>query len=140
MKSFWLQPLTVMIIFFIVINALNIQSVLINRMNVWKIFRYGFTHLANHKNLYSLYPDQYFDEYLYSPTFTVMFAPFSKLPYYFSYFLWNNISMLVAPLIIYKLPGISRENKSIICYIALLEMATCLQGTQTNAMVAAGVR
>ena len=45
--------------------------------------------------------------------------------------------MLFAPWLIYNLPGINREKKGIICYVALLEMATCLQGTQTNAMVAA---
>jgi hypothetical protein len=134
---FWLKRQTVYLIFFIVINALNIQSVLTGRMNVWKIFRQGFFHLAAHKDLYAFYPQEYFDSYLYSPSFAAMFAPFSLLPNYIAYFLWNNISMLIVPFLIFKFKGIGDNKKALVCYIALIEMATCLQGTQTNVMIAA---
>ncbi len=135
--SFWLKRQTVYIIFFIIINALNIQSVLTGRMNVWKIFRQGYFHLAAHKDLYAFYPQEYFDSYLYSPSFAAMFAPFSLLPNYIAYFLWNNISMLIVPCLIFKFKGIGENKKALVCYIALIEMATCLQGTQTNVMIAA---
>jgi Glycosyltransferase family 87 len=134
--SFWLQKKTIYLIYFVVINALNIQSVLAHKMNVWKIFRQGFFHLNQHQNLYALYPKEYDDFYLYSPSFAAFFAPFSILPNYIAYFLWNNISMLLLPFLIFKIKGIEGNKKSIICYIALLEMATCLQGTQTNAIIA----
>jgi Glycosyltransferase family 87 len=134
--TFWLQQKTIYIIYFLVINALNIQSILAHKMNVWKIFRQGVFHLYQHQNLYALYPKEYDDFYLYSPSFAAFFAPFSILPNYVAYFLWNNISMLLLPFLIFKIKGIEAHKKSIICYIALLEMATCLQGTQTNAIIA----
>ena len=137
LKNLLLTKKAVLIIFFATINALNIQSVIIGRMNVWKIFRFGYFHLINHQDLYAFYPGQYFDSYLYSPSFGVMFAPFSLLPNYLAYFLWNNISMLIIPFLIFNLKEISTNKKALICYIALIEMLTCLQGTQTNVMIAA---
>ena len=134
-KSFWLKKSVIYIIYFLGINALNIQSAIIGRMNVWKIFRYGFFHLKNHQDLYLFYPNEYFDSYLYSPTFPVLFAPFSLLPNYVAYFLWNNLNMLLVPFLIYKIKGISDEKKAIVCYIALIEILTCLQGTQTNVII-----
>ena len=133
-----LRRRTVYIIYFIAINIMNIQSVIINRMNVWRLFRFSFFHLIHHKDIYDYgsFANETFDQFQYSPSFPVMFAPFSLLPYYFAYFLWNNLSMLLAAFIIYKLPRISEQKKSIICYIALIELLTCLQGTQTNVMIA----
>lgn len=134
--SFWLKRTTVYIIYFVVINALNIQSVITGRMNVWKIFRQGYFHLAQHKDLYAFYPQEYFDSYLYSPSFAAMFAPFSLLPNFIAYFLWNNMSMLLIPFLLFKFKGITENKKALVCYIALIEIATCLQGTQTNVMIA----
>jgi hypothetical protein len=136
-SSFWLKPKTVFITFFVVLNTLNIASVISDRINVWKIFTQGFFHLIGHKDLYAFYPQEYFDSYLYSPSFAAMFAPFSLLPNYVGYFLWNNISMLLVPYLIFKFKGITENKKALICYIALIEMATCMQGTQTNVMIAA---
>ena len=133
-----LRRRTVYVIYFLAINIMNIQSVIINRMNVWRLFRFSFFHLIHHKDIYDYgsFANETFDQFQYSPSFPVMFAPFSLLPYYVAYFLWNNLSMLLAAYIIYKIPRISESKKSIICYIALLELLTCLQGTQTNVMIA----
>lgn len=133
--AFFLKQKTVYIIYFLTINAMNIASVVSGRMNVWKIFRYSFSHLRQHTDLYAAYPQEHFDLYLYSPSFPVMFTPFALLPNYIAYFLWNNMSMLLMPFVIFKLKGISVQKKCLICYIALLDMLTCLQGTQTNVMI-----
>ena len=134
--SFFFQQKTVYIIYFIAISAMNYASVTTGRMNIWKIFRTSFYHLKEHKDLYQFSPD-FFDQYLYSPSFAVLFSPFSILPNYVGYFLWNNLSMLLLPFLIFKLKGITLQKKCIICYVAILDMLTCLQGTQSNAMVAA---
>ncbi len=134
--NFWLRPSTVYVIFFLSINILNIQSIVADRINVWDIFHQGFAHLVKHKDLYLYYPAEYGDVYLYSPSFAVMFAPFSKLPYYIGYFLWNDLSMMLIPFLIYKLKWISEDKKSLICYIIIIDLLTCLQGTQTNPMIA----
>lgn len=136
-SKFWLNRVTVYIIYFIGINAMNIQALITGRMNVWKIFYYAWYHLIAHKDLYAFYPQEYFDSYLYSPSFPLLFAPFSLLPYTVGYLIWNNLSMLIIPFLVFKMPGISESKKALVCFIALPELLTCLQGTQTNVMIAA---
>jgi Glycosyltransferase family 87 len=133
--SIWLRQRTIYIIYFIGINALNIQSVITDRMNVWKIFRFSYYHFIEHKDIYAFWPKDCFDQYQYSPSFPVMFAPFAIVPSYIGYFIWNNLSMMLMPFVIFKLKGISNEKKCLMCYIALLDMLTCMQGTQTNVMI-----
>lgn len=134
-KTFFLKPRNVFIIFLIGINILNIQSILANRLNTYDIFRYSFPHLLNNQDLYLFYLHQYRDLYKYSPSFPVFFAIFSTLPYYISYFLWNNMCMIIMPLAIYTLP-LETEKKSIICWFVFIECLTCLQGTQANTVLA----
>ncbi|MEO7264253.1 MAG: glycosyltransferase family 87 protein [Ferruginibacter sp.] len=135
--SFWLKPTTVFVVYFIGINAISLQSVLAHHLNVWDIFRQSYYHLADQKDLYAFYPQEYNDSFLYSPSFSILFAPFAKLPYYLGYFAWNNLAMMLIPFLLYKLKGISTFQKAIICYVALVEMLTCLQGTQSNTIICA---
>ncbi len=137
-KSFWLSRVTIYIIFFLSLLALNIPAALFTKhLNVYDIFRNSFHHLIHHQDLYAPYPNEYFDQYLYSPSFSILFSPFAVLPYYVGYFLWNNLSMLLVPFLVFKIKGLSENKKAIVCYIALIEMLTCLQGSQTNVMIAA---
>ena len=48
--------------------------------NNYVIFRDAFTHLRHGQDLYSLYPDEHWDLYKYSPTFAALMAPFAPLP------------------------------------------------------------
>jgi hypothetical protein len=133
--SIWFRERTIYLIYFIGINILNIQSVATNRMTVWKIFRASYYHLIQHKDIYLFYPQEYIDQYQYSPSFPVLFAPFAILPNYIGYFVWNNLCMILMPYVIFKLKGLDLKQKCIMCYIALLDMLTCMQGTQTNVML-----
>ena len=45
--------------------------------------------------------------------------------------------MMIIPYLVFHLKGIDQTKKSLICYIALIECLTCLQGTQANTIVAA---
>jgi len=135
-QSFFLRPRNVYILFLIGINIISAQSVWADRINIFDIYRYAFPHLLNHQNLYLYYLSQYRDLFKYSPTFAVFFAPFSVLPYYFSYFLWNNLCMMIIPVAIYRLP-LETEKKSIICWFVFIECLTCLQGTQANTIISA---
>jgi hypothetical protein len=137
LSQVFLNKRAVLITFFLTLNAINIPTVINGKMNNWKIFRYAYYHLTSHQDMYAAYPDQYFDLYLYSPPFGVLFAPFSLLPFYIGYFVWNNFSVLIIPLLIFRLKGITDHKKYLICYIALIEILTCMQGTQTNVMIAA---
>lgn len=134
--SIWLKKQTIFIIYFISINAINIQSIITHKLNVWKIFRFSYYNLIQHKDIYAFWPQNYFDQYQYSPSFPMLFSPFAALPYYIGYFLWNNLNMMLMPYLFYKIKGIDDSKKAIISYFAILEMLTCLQGTQSNVMIA----
>jgi hypothetical protein len=136
LKFFFLNPRNVFIFFFLGINILNLQSIWANRLNTFDIYYYCFPNMLHHLNLYTFHLDQYRDLYKYSPTFAALFAPFSVLPYYVSYFLWNNMCMLIMPLAIFSLP-LDSPKKSIICWFVFIECLTCLQGTQADTIAAA---
>ena len=131
-----LQQKTVYIIYFVTLAAINIANVVSGRMNTWNIYRSIFWHFVKHDDIYAAYPAEFGDQYQYSPSFPALFAPFASLPYYVGYFFWNNLSMLLIPFLIFKIKHFSVQQKAIVCYIGLLEMLVCLQGTQANVMIA----
>ena len=131
-----LHQKTVYIIYFVTLAALNIATVVSGKMNTWNIYRSVFWHFIKHDDIYKPYPAEFGDQYQYSPSFPALFAPFASLPYYVGYFFWNNLSMLLIPFLIFKFKHFSTKQKAIICYIGLIEMLVCLQGTQANVMLA----
>ena len=135
-KDFFLRQKTVYIIYFITLAAINMATVLSGRMNTWNIYRSVFWHFVKHDDIYTAYPAEFGDQYQYSPSFPMLFAPFASLPYYIGYFFWNNLSMLLIPFLIFKVKHFSVQQKAIVCYIGLIEMLVCLQGTQANVMIA----
>ena len=134
--AFFLQQKTVYITYFITLAAINLATVVSGKMNTWNIYRNIFWHFVKHDDIYAAYPAEFGDQYQYSPSFPMLFAPFAWLPYYVGYFFWNNLSMLLIPFLIFKFKHFSIEKKAIVCYIGLIEMLVCLQGTQANVMIA----
>ena len=134
--AFLLQQRTVYIIYFITLAAINLATVFAGKMNTWNIYRSVFWHFIKHDDIYVPYAAEFGDQYQYSPSFPVLFAPFASLPYYLGYIFWNNLSMLLIPFLIFKFKHFSTQKKAIVCYIGLVEMLVCLQGTQTNVMIA----
>ena len=131
-----LQQKTVYIIYFVTLAAINIATVISGKMNTWNIYRSVFWHFVKHDDIYAAYPAEFGDQYQYSPSFPMLFAPFASLPNYVGYFFWNNLSMLLIPFLIFKFRHFSVQQKAIVCYIGLIEMLVCLQGTQANVMIA----
>ena len=135
--QFWQNKSFVFAVYFSSLLALNIASLVSNRLYVWRIFRNAYTHLIQNSNLYAFYPNEYNDSFLYSPSFPIVFYPFSVLPSLVGYFVWNNLSVLLVPFLIFKMPYLSIQKKALACYIALIEILTCMQGTQSNVMIVA---
>ena len=134
--AFLLQQKTVYIIYFITLAAINLATVFAGKMNTWNIYRSVFWHFVKHDDIYKAYPAEFGDQYQYSPSFPALLAPFASLTNYVGYFVWNNVSMLLIPFLIFKFRYFSLKQKAIVCYIGLVEMLVCLQGTQTNVMIA----
>ena len=104
--------------------------------NNLRIFRSSFANLVNGRDLYGLYPEQYWDHFNYSPTFALLMAPFAWLPEFASALLWNfcNVFALFAAVCALSLDGRAR---AIVLWLVGIELLTSIQNFQSNALVAA---
>ncbi|HEY9228876.1 MAG TPA: glycosyltransferase family 87 protein, partial [Gemmatimonadaceae bacterium] len=103
--------------------------------NNFLIFRTAFDHLVAGRDLYVTYPGEHADLFKYSPTFALLFAPFSKLPFAVSLFAWNLLNvMLIYVALRLALPASQRLEALQITGIGLV---TTVDGTQSNGLVAA---
>ena len=103
-------------------------------INNYLIFKNVFWHTLHEKNLYSLYPNEYFDKNHYGPLFAILIAPFEILPNFMGAFLWGLINVSILFYAVGKLP-VSFWGKNIILLIALIETLTSIQNLQFNPML-----
>jgi len=106
------------------------------KFNNFQIFRAALGHLVQHQNLHVEYPAEYFDLFLYNPSFCIFFAPFSLLPLPVSLVLWLICCALALFYAIRSLP-LSYDNKVFFWWFILFELVTSLHGQQTNPLIAA---
>jgi hypothetical protein len=105
-------------------------------INNFRIFRDSFFHLFNHQNLYGFFPEEYFDEFLYSPAFAILIIPIAVLPIYIGVTAWCVLNGLAVFFAIKLLP-IDNGKKVFIYWFGILELLTSIQNVQTNPLVAA---
>jgi hypothetical protein len=103
--------------------------------NNFLIYRFSTVHLLAGQNLYALYPAHHADVYLYSPTFAILFAPFTLLPTTSGILLWNLGSLLLLYHSVDRL--IPDSPGSIALAGTLLGFLITQDGTETNLLVAA---
>lgn len=104
--------------------------------NNFVIFRASIFHLLEHQNLHLEYPAEYFDQFLYHPSFCILFAPFAFLPVGAALVLWALFCSLLLFYAIWRLP-VSFENKLFFWWFILIELNTSLHGQQTNPLIIA---
>ena len=104
--------------------------------NNYIIFERSFHHLKNDQDLYVLYPQEHWDLYKYTPTFTVFFGFFSLFPDWLGLTLWNLLNAIIILLAVYSLPKLDNYQKGIILTIILLELIGNIQNQQSNALIA----
>jgi hypothetical protein len=107
-----------------------------NRYNNYTIFERSFHHLKNQEDLYILFPEEQWDLYKYSPTFSVFFGVFAVFPDSIGLTLWNLLNCLIVVLGIYYLPKITEKQKGLILLLSIFEMLTSLQNSQSNGLMA----
>jgi hypothetical protein len=99
------------------------------------IFKNSFYNLTHGRDLYALYPEWNLDLFKYSPTFSVLFAPFSFIPDYAGVVIWNLMNSMVLFFAIKSL-AIDDRKKSFILWFILIELITSLQNFQSNGLIA----
>lgn len=104
--------------------------------NNYTIFEKSFHHLKNKQDLYILYPDEHWDLYKYTPTFSVFFGVFAVFPDWIGLNLWNLLNAFILLFAVYYLPRSDNFEKGVILLIILIELMTCMQNEQSNALIA----
>lgn len=92
--------------------------------------------MLHHMPLYQLYPDTYFDYFLYHPTFPILFAPLAILPVTLGLFVWLMGSAGLFLYALRQLP-VAANKRYIISWLLLLELLNAIQSSQTNPIMAA---
>lgn len=106
------------------------------KYNNFIIFRRSFDHLLAQSNLHIEYPSEYYDLFLYHPSFAILFSPFSLLPVPVSLILWLIVCSVVMFYSIRSLP-INQEQKVFFWWFILIELVTSLHSQQTNPLIGA---
>jgi hypothetical protein len=107
-----------------------------NKYNNYTIFKSSFHHLKNNQDLYVIYPEEHWDLYKYTPTFSVFFGLFAIFPDWIGLNLWNVFNALFLLFAVYFLPRQNNLEKGIILLIVLIELMTSMQNEQSNALIA----
>jgi hypothetical protein len=104
------------------------------RRGNFEIFRAASHHLVGGKDLYAHYPDQLQDQFKYSPTFALLFAPFAWLPWPLALFLWNALNALVLFVAVERV--LPQRQAMLALGLLLPEVLRSMQNAQSNALVA----
>ena len=141
------NPRFVFILFLLLVLFATLQSILLSKehpapgewpytyYNNYIIFKQSFFHLIHRQDLYCLYPNEYYDPYKYSPAFALIFGLLAYLPDSMGLFIWNALNAFVLFFAIYQLPGINLKYKSLILVTVAVELMTCMQSSQSNALL-----
>ncbi|MDA1181973.1 MAG: glycosyltransferase family 87 protein [Bacteroidetes bacterium] len=103
--------------------------------NNYIIFKNSFWHLIHGQNLYAEYPLDQYDVFKYTPTFAVLFAPFSAIPDFLGYPLWTALNLLFPLWALFQIGGISPKYKPWIGIVLLLEAITSSLNSQSNGLL-----
>ncbi len=107
-----------------------------NEVNNYLIFKNVFWHTIHQVNLYHFYPNEYADQNLYGPIFSIIIAPFALLPDFVGCILWVAANSLILYKAVRLLP-IKEKQQNIILLISAIECMTASHNVQSNPMLAA---
>lgn len=149
LKKYLSQKPTLITLYSILVLAATIQALLprpkiyheggrvYNQYNNYTIFERSFHHLNDQQDLYQLYPEEHWDLYKYTPTFSAFFGIFASCPDWLGLLLWNSLNAFLLLAAIYALPYLSSLHKGGISLFVAIEMMTSIQSEQSNALIAA---
>ncbi len=134
--------------FLVVALAASVQSLVLgtktyveggrayNKYNNYTIFERSFYHLREGRDLYVLYPEEHWDLYKYTPSFSALFGIFAVFPDWIGLPLWNITNAFLLLIGIYYLPQLTDKQQGIILLICLVELLGNMQNEQSNGLMA----
>ena len=134
LKSFFFNKRNIIIIYFVLAIVAAILKYVKNTFNNYLIFKNVYYHFVNSTNLYSEYPEEYFDTNHYGPFFSIIIAPFAIFPNWLGCVLWNVFNVSILLYAIFKLP-LDEKYQKIIALICINEVVTALVSYQFNVAI-----
>jgi hypothetical protein len=122
----------------IIIVVVPIQHYFFTSYNNFTIFQHSSFHFFQKVNLYLEYPNEYYDVFLYSPTFSLLIAPVAYLPTLLSMSVWVALIAGLYYVAVRLLP-LNKKAIIFILYFTFIELVTSVQNLQTNSLIAASI-
>ena len=107
-----------------------------SKVNNFIVYRNSFYHLIHHTGLYGFMPTEQSDQFMYSPTFAMLFAPFALLPKYIGVVIWCVFNSLILFFAISFL-SLDERKKAFIYWFILVDLISTIQNVQANPLVCA---
>ncbi len=104
--------------------------------NNFLIFRHAYGHLMAGLDLYAEYPALHEDQFKYSPTFALLFAPFSVLPVRPALLLWTAVNVLLPAWAMRRLFKDDARAAAVALAVAYLDVLRSAQRAQSTGLVA----
>lgn len=104
--------------------------------NNYVIFKGSWFHLLQGTNLYTIYPNEHWDFYKYSPTFAMFMGSLAYLPDMLGLSIWNIINGATLYFAIRMLP-FTTKSQCLMMWFLGNELLTCFSNTQSNGLICA---
>ncbi len=130
------QAVLLLILYILVATIIGFQQYLLDAYNNFTIFKDSVFHLVNHQNLYLEYPNEYFDVFLYNPSFSVLFIPFAYLQTGLGVVAWT-ITITTTYFWGIRSLKLSRNKELFFLLLILPELITSVENMQNNPIIAA---
>jgi len=130
------RPRTILAAYLATATVVTLQMYLRHTYGNFLIFRLSFEHLLSGEDLYLRYPETHLDVFKYSPTFSLLFAPFAAVPVPVGMLAWCLVNAWVLFEGLRRFPYFSGSRRVLALWLCLVEAVGALQHMQTNALIA----
>lgn len=141
-SQFWLLPLCYLLVvlfatnrnYFLPFSQVSGISCDVTQYNNYIIFKNSVFHLLQNSDLYKSYPNEHYDLFKYTPTFSLIFAFFAYLPNYLGLILWNTLNAFLPLIGFNRVFGLSKY-KSVFSIVFIPEILTSVLNSQSNGII-----
>lgn len=121
--------------FFLPPATMENVSCKVTQYNNFVIFKNSFFHLINRIDLYQSFPNEQYDLFKYTPTFSLFFGSIAMFPNYLGLIIWNLLNVFLPLWGIHKIIGLNAKYKALFSFLLLPELFTTVLNSQSNGII-----
>jgi hypothetical protein len=112
----------------------SLDMVQYTRYNNFIIFKQSFFHLIHNQDIYRQFPEEHYDVFKYSPTFSLWMSWFAFFPDVVGLILFNLVNIIVLIIALRYLP-LSKQRLNMMLFFIVIETLISLTSSQTNILI-----